>query len=178
MKTYVALLRGINVGGNRKILMKDLKKSFEEMGFQDVVTYIQSGNVVFKTSSEKSIFLAEKIEKEIEQTFGFFVPVIIRQNTDIQELIIKNNFKTDDIERLHVTFLDKKPTSDFLQKIQEIAESNLPNCFEIIDDNVFIFCSGKYSDSKLTNQFFEKHLNAKATTRNWKTILQLAELSK
>jgi uncharacterized protein (DUF1697 family) len=176
MKTYVALLRGINVGGNRKILMKDLKKSFEEMGFQDVVTYIQSGNVVFKTSSEKSIFLAEKIEKEIEQTFGFFVPVIIRQNTDIQELIIKNNFKTDDIERLHLTFLDKKPTRDFLDKIQQV--SYLPDRFEIIDDNVFIFCSGKYSDSKLTNQFFEKHLNAKATTRNWKTILQLAELSK
>ena len=146
------------------------------MGFQAVVTYIQSGNVVFKTSSEKSIFLAEKIEKEIEQTFGFFVPVIIRQNTDIQELIIKNNFKTDDIERLHITFLDKKPTSDILEKIQQV--SYLPDHFEIIDDNVFIFCSGKYSDSKLTNQFFEKHLNAKATTRNWKTILQLAELSK
>lgn len=146
------------------------------MGFQAVVTYIQSGNVVFKTSSEKSIFLAKKIEKEIEQTFGFFVPVIIRQNTDIQELIIKNDFKTDDIERLHLTFLDKKPTSDFLDKIQQV--SYLPDRFEIIDNNVFIFCSGKYSDSKLTNQFFEKHLNAKATTRNWKTILQLAELSK
>ena len=178
MTKYISILRGINVGGNRKILMKDLKSLFEKLGFSNVETYIQSGNVIFESDQKFSnADLDEKIQHAISETFGFDVPVIVRTTKEWVESIANNPFwkeKDADIDRLHLTFLKDWPVPEKLDKISSLAFP--PDKFEIIGKNVFVYCSAGYSDSKLTNQFFESKLGVQATTRNWKTVLKLHEM--
>ena len=176
MTKYIAILRGINVGGKRKILMADLKELFSEIGFADIQTYIQSGNVIFNTKrKDDNIELANKIEQSIAKNYDFKVPVIVRNVEELNEVISNNPFfEKNDIERLHLTFLKEVPETEKLDKIKTYDYS--PDKFEIKDKNVFVYCSGKYSDSKLTNKFFESKLKVLATTRNWKTVLKLLEL--
>lgn len=180
MIKYIAILRGVNVGGKRKILMADLKQLFEKLDFNNVFTYIQSGNVIFKTKKKDgNTKFADLIEKSIADNYGFEVPIIIREFDEIEKIIMKNPFKKGDeitdIKRLHVTFLKNTPKKSELDKIATYDFN--PDKFEIIDNNIFVFCSGKYSDSKLTNKFFESKLKVSATTRNWKTVQKLYDLS-
>lgn len=179
MNRRIAILRGINVGGKRKILMADLKSMFEKMKFSNVSTYIQSGNVFF--DAEKGFDnrdLGQKIENAIEKEFGFEVPVIVRTPKEIDSAINQNPFSYDDtdIVHLHLTFLNEEPTTENQEKAESYNYE--PDKFEIKGKNVFIYCVGKYHQSKLTNNFFEKKLKVNATTRNWKTVLKLYELSK
>jgi uncharacterized protein (DUF1697 family) len=178
MQKHIAVLRGINVGGRRIIKMNELKLMFEDMEFVQVETYIQSGNVAFST---KKYYDRQKFENKIEarifKTFGFDVPVITRTFREIKEIIESNPFIEGDdydIDRLYLSFLNKKPSNEKLTMINGINTE--PDKFRIIDDNIYSYCSGKYHESKFTNQFFEKKLDLKATTRNWKTVLKLLEL--
>ena len=179
MQKYIAILRGINVGGKRKILMADLKTIFSKLEFTNIETYIQSGNVIFISKKDASnINLSNKIERAISENYNFEVPVIVMSVTELNEAISKNPFfeKNElDIERLHLTFLKAMPETNILEKIKTYDSS--PDKFKIINKNVFVYCSGKYSNSKLTNKFFETKLKVSATTRNWKTVLKLSELS-
>ena len=178
MAKYISILRGINVGGNRKILMKDLKVLFEKHGFENVETYIQSGNVIFESDQKFSNADLEKnIQQLIATTFGFDVPMIIRSAGEWSESVANNPFwkeKEVDIDRLHLTFLKDLPVQEKLEKIKTLSFA--PDQFEFIGKDVFVFCSAGYSDSKLTNQFFESKLGVQATTRNWKTVLKLYEM--
>ncbi len=179
MKKYIAILRGINVGGKRKILMTDLKQLFNALGFSNVATYIQSGNVLFSANTqEDENELAGRIEKAIFERCGFEVPVIVRSAGEIEALIAVNPFYNEEetvIEQLHVTFLKNIPAAD---KVDALVKLDfLPDRFQLKDKNVFLACAAKYSDTKLNNQFFENKLKVPATTRNWKTVLKLAELS-
>lgn len=176
---YIAILRGINVGGKRKILMGNLKELYERAGFRNVITYIQSGNVIFDDDSNKSeLELAEETEQMILEQYGFEVPVIVRSAGDIEKAVNGNPFFKPDIaiERLHLTFLKTLPGSELVSAIQKTDYH--PDLFEITGKEVFICCSGRYSDTKLSNTFFEKKLNVTATTRNWKTVVKLVELAK
>jgi uncharacterized protein (DUF1697 family) len=174
---YIAILRGINVGGNRKVPMAELKAACQKTGFQNVRTYIQSGNVFFDVEEQGISGLEVKIKEIIAKTFGFDVPVIVRTTEEWSESIANNPFwkgKDLDIDRLHLTFLKDFPVPEKLEKISTFAFPS--DKFEIIGKDVFIFCSAGYSDSKLTNQFFESKLGVQATTRNWKTVIKLNEL--
>ncbi len=175
--TKIAILRGINVGGKRKILMSDLRSMCEDVGLKKVKTYIQSGNLIF-TSERQNSDLEAVLEQSIQKTFGFEVPVIARTAGDVLSLQNNNPFLAEgtDISQLHLTFLKKKPSAEDRYKIQ--ATSLDKDKFKIDGKEIFIFCSGKYHQSKLTNNFFEKKLKSAATTRNWKTVLKLIELSK
>jgi len=179
MARYISILRGINVGGNRKILMADLKSLFEKLGFSNVQTFIQSGNIIFESiKKESNTDLERNIQKAISETFSFDVPVIVRTSEEMAESIANNPFwkeKDADIERLHLTFLKELPSVEKLEKIKDLQF--LPDRFQIIGQEAFIFCSAGYSDSKLTNQFFESKLGVSATTRNWKTVMKLYALS-
>lgn len=179
MNQYIAILRGINVGGNRKIKMADLKELFTGLGFTEISTYIQSGNVLFSSAkAEDTMALGDKLEQAIAKTFGFDVPVIVRTVEELQQAVAANPFYASpdaDIERLHLTFLKTTPEADKLDAINEINHS--PDKFAIIGNHAFVYCSGRYSESKLTNAFFEKKLKVPATTRNWKTVLKLMDLS-
>ena len=176
MNRKIAILRGINVGGKRKILMADLKSLCEKLGWKNVNTYIQSGNLIFD-SNKQNVELENVLEKVIKEQFEFDVPVIVRSSKEFQTAIDKNQFysKDADINQLHLTFLKEKPTDENVEKT--LIYNYEPDKFKIVDKDVFIFCSGKYHQSKLTNNFFEKKLNVGATTRNWKTVLKLQELS-
>ncbi len=179
MNKTIAILRGINVGGKRKILMADLKSMFEQMKFSNVSTYIQSGNVFFDVEDEVDpSVLAQNLEAAIKKTFGFEVPVIIRTPEEIERAIQQNSFYQagSDISHLHLSFLSEEPA---IEHQAETASYNYaPDKFDIQGKDVFIYCEGKYHKSKLTNNFFEKQLKVRATTRNWKTVLKLWELSK
>lgn len=180
MTTKIAILRGINVGGKRKILMKDLRELFTNLGYSNLKTYIQSGNVIFQTDkNEADIMIANKIEKAITDKYGFSVPVIIINPHTLAQLAANNPFITDGetpINHLHLTFLKEAPSPENHTKI--LTYNYAPDQFVIKENAVYIFCQGKYHKSKLTNNFFEKKLKVTATTRNWKTVLRLLELSR
>jgi len=179
MNKRIAILRGINVGGNRKIVMVDLKKLFNDLGYEGVQTYIQSGNVIFDPKSTgPDSEIADLIERSISKQYGFNVPVIVLKADQLKDAISSNPFynqSISDIGRLHLTFLKELPEKD---NVTEIKNYNLhPDNYHIEKRNVFVYCSGKYSDSRLTNKFFENKLKVTATTRNWKTVLKLYDLS-
>ena len=177
MARYISILRGINVGGRRKILMVDLKLLYKKLGFSNVTTYIQSGNAAFDYAKKDSqIILGQKIKQAIDKAYGFDVPVIIRTVEEIKQAIAINPFlkETDDIEGLFLAFLAEEPSKENLIKLESIEFPN--DEFEVIGKNVFIYCSGRFSDSKLTNNFFESKLKVTATTRNWKTVKKLCEI--
>lgn len=180
MNKKIALLRGINVGGKRRILMADLIVLFESFGFENIVTYIQSGNIIFDTKKKLTeTELSSIIEKGISKKYGFDVPVIIRKSSHIEQAVLDNPFgKSEqiDIERLHFTFLKESPTEENVLHMQKYNLDS--DRFIIKGKDVFIFCSGKYHQSQLTNNFFETKLKISATTRNWKTVLKLLALSK
>ncbi|MBT3208033.1 MAG: DUF1697 domain-containing protein [Bacteroidetes bacterium] len=175
---YISILRGINVGGRRKILMADLRALYKDLGFSNVATYIQSGNVVFSTN-QKQEGLADKISNQIFERFGFNLPVIIRTNEELEKAIDNNPYlklENVKIENLCLTFLSDVPQANLLEKLKEISYP--PDQFQVIENNIFIYFSGKYSDTKLTNKFFEDKLKISATSRNWKTVNRLLELAK
>ena len=110
--SYIALLRGINIGPHKRMKMKALQRSLRELGFEDVKTYIQSGNVVFKAPAADTTRLANKIEKKLLSAFGFPVPVIVRTQAELHQIIRGNSFLKEagiDISKLHVTFLSRTP---------------------------------------------------------------------
>ncbi len=178
MSKYIAILRGINVGSGRKVPMTDLKKLCESLGLQNVQTYIQSGNVVFELGRPEAILMLEmRLQQAFSETFGFDIPVIVRTDEELAESIAQNPFLKEenlDIERLHLTVLKELPKPELLEKIK--GYQYLPDRYEIIGRNVFIFCAAGYGTSKLVNSFFESKLKVPATTRNWKTVLKLHEM--
>ena len=177
MSKLISILRGINVGGKRKILMADLRDLYEKLGFKNPQTYIQSGNVIFDYTGKKKIADIESmIYKAIQKTYDFEVPVIVRTVEEITDAYNNNPFATKEteVERLHLTFLKEVPTAENIEKINTYDYT--PDKFEIIGKEAYIYCEGKYHKSKLTNNFFEKKLKVATTTRNWKTMKKLLEL--
>jgi len=176
---YISILRGINVSGRKKIKMAELKELYESLGFINVITYIQSGNVIFESDEENSEKIKSKIEEAIIRTYDFHVPIIIRTIKDFSELIRCNPFSPVDLEkdgsRILVTFLTDSISGDhreLLMKFKSASES-----FEIMEKHICLHCPDGYGKTKLSNAFLEKKLNVTATTRNWKTVLKLYELS-
>ena len=174
---YISILRGINVGGKRKILMADLKKMYERMGFEEVQTYIQSGNVLFQYAENESLGdIEQKLEKQIEKTFGFHVPVIVKSRDEMARIILLNPFSNEQDfkeEKMYVVFLKQKPE-------QLTALDNIPQTedqFIVKEDFIFLYFADKISNSVLTNNLFERKLKTSATTRNWKTVQQLIKLT-
>lgn len=171
---YICLLRGINVSGQKKILMKELKVMFEKLNFDSVQTYIQSGNIIFESDQKNIGKLSEQIKAEIKTTFGYDVQTFVESDEFFTYLKNSNPFFTNesiDISKLHVTILDKKP--DVAQ-----TETTHKNDEWILFQNlIYLHCPDGYGRTKFTNTFFEKTFKCSATTRNWKTISKLVELS-
>ena len=178
MNTYISILRGINVGGQRMIKMDALRQLYASLGFENISTYIQSGNVIFLSKPEKVEVLAGVIAKKIAETFGFDVPTIVIEKADYQEMISKNPFLaeiTKDPAHLHITFLSETPIQENVDKIA--ISQYLPDEFRMIGKVVYLYCPNSYSNSKLTNSFFESKLKVTATTRNWKTTQELMSIA-
>lgn len=175
MNTYISMLRGINVSGQKKVSMEELRKLYESLRLKSVRTYIQSGNVVFQHPDTDTAKLASKIEEKIKQYFDFDVSVLIRTKNEFQAVIENNPFRNKDPGKIHVTFMSDGPTGiqvDDINKVKERSEG-----FSIYGKQIYLFCPNGYGKSKLSNTFFERKLKVTATTRNWKTVSALFEIA-
>lgn len=179
MQTFIAILRGINVGGHKKVPMRELKEMCDSLGFRNVITYIQSGNVVFRSAKELTgELLSEKISEAILIKFGFEVPVICRTMDEWNEPIENNPFLSlpgINSSFLYVTFLEKVPAENLVAAFTNIDFS--PEKFFIRGKDVYLYCPDGYGNAQLNNTFIENRLGVMATTRNWKTVVTLGELA-
>lgn len=178
MKTYISILRGINVSGHKIIKMDALKNMCINLGFNNVQTYIQSGNIVYKFQQTETNNLNKMISETILNTFGFEVPVITKSAEQLQEIIKNNPFTDETLHNpafFHITFLSDSPDKS---KIQLLDQAELKNDkFALIDRAIYLYCPDSYSSSKLSNSFIENKLKVKATTRNWKTVNELMNIA-
>jgi len=175
MNTYISMLRGINVSGQKKIRMADLKSVYEDLGFQNIQTYVQSGNVIFDSPESHIKRLTKQLETQIEKTFGFSVPVLMRTADDFMRIIEEHPFKYEEAIRVLVTFLYDHPQVSKLEELSHYKDK--VDRFVIGQQEIFLFCPGGYGKTMLSNTFFEKKLDVVATTRNWKSVNALYELA-
>jgi uncharacterized protein (DUF1697 family) len=173
----IALLRGINVSGRKIAHKADLKRAFESLGFQNVQTYAQSGNVIFDCKRAETAKMAEYIEDKVSEIFGFSSNVIIKTQRELQQ-IVENNPLVDranvEPDKLHVTFLSDTPDETVASKLDvSLGQGEM---FAIVDKEVYLYCPNGYAKTKLNNAMFEAKLKTLATTRNWKTINKLLAL--
>ncbi|MBN1450485.1 MAG: DUF1697 domain-containing protein [Anaerolineales bacterium] len=175
MQTYISLLRGINVSGQKQVRMADLKNLYEALGLVNVQTYVQSGNVVFDSAEQDAIKLTKAIEAQVEKVFGFSVPVLTRTAGDFRRIIKNHPFAQEDSLRVLVTFLYERPAQSKLDELGQHEDK--VDQFALGEQEIFLFCPGGYGKTKLSNTFFEKKLDVAATTRNWKTVNALYEIA-
>ena len=172
---YVALLRGINVGGHKKIRMRELTELCESIGLADVATYVQSGNVVFGSSDESSDSIAASIAGAVQERFGFEVPVIVRTKHELAEVATSNPFLTEagiDEKHLCVVFLSDEPSPALLDSIE--VPGTAGDRFAAFGRHLYLHCLGGFARTKLSNNYFENKLKLSATSRNWKTVNALS----
>ena len=183
MAVYIALLRGINVSGKKSIKMEDLKEAFEALHYKSVTTYIQSGNVIFGSAGAKTALLQTQIENKLLKTFGFEVQVIVKTLKEIEETIERNPFnkiKVLEGEKLHVTFLARRPAGSRAKAAADnlAAVKNDVNEIRLSGSDVYILCRNGYGKTLFSNTFIERKLMVSATTRNWATVEKLLSLGK
>jgi uncharacterized protein (DUF1697 family) len=179
MAKFIALLRGINVSGQKKIKMTDLKNLFEDLKFTNVETYIQSGNVLFSTKSNNTKSIKSKIEKGIEAQYGYTVRVILKTPDELGTALNKNPFlknKKKDTGKLYYTFLSEIPSKENLKKLKDIDYS--PEEYIIDEDRIYLFFPDGYGEAKMNINLFEKKLCLFATSRNHRTVETLFEMAK
>jgi uncharacterized protein (DUF1697 family) len=178
MHTYISLLRGINVGGHKKVLMTDLKKLYEKLGFSQVQTYIQSGNVVFVAPSNAAAHYCQQIEQAIVEQYGFEVSVQVHEASHICAIVQQNPFlpqHSTELDKLLLVFFSQTPSPENLATID--PNTYLPDTFVAQGAAIYLYCPNGYGQSKLTNDFFERKLKLKATTRNQRTAATLCQLA-
>ena len=176
MDTTISMLRGINVGGQKRVPMDELKACYESLGFTNVRTYIQSGNVVFDHPSSDKHALIEKLQKSIRLKFGLEVPIIARTKEEMQKVIRDFPFERQKTERAHVTFLSAKASAFPSTEIDRACAKGEE--YAASGTEVYLFLAHGYGRTKLSNQFFEKKLGLLATTRNWRTVETLDALAR
>jgi len=173
--TYVAMLRGVNVGGN-PLKMEWLRGACEEMGLRDVRTYLQSGNLVF-ASSLGAARLAVMLKETIDRQTRLPVPVIIRSAREMVDIVAQNPFRKRrgiDASRLHVTFLGDLPKRPDTVRLDKLAGSR--DEYHLAKREIFLHCPINYGETKLSNAAIEKALGVSATTRNWNTVTILTTM--
>jgi uncharacterized protein (DUF1697 family) len=177
VKTFIALLRGINVGGKTIIPMPKLKSLFASMGLEDVSTYIQSGNVVFSSPTGDAQALAVAIEERIDEAFGLSMSVLLRTPGELAEIADSNPFLRHeaDLSMLHVVFLSGPPEADAVAELDPARSP--PDEFAVRRREIYLHLPNGAGRSKLTIDYFEKRLGVRATGRNWKTVTKLLELT-
>ena len=158
--------------------MDALRNLYDNLGFHNVSTYIQSGNVIFRSNDIDTHKLEQKIFRQIEKEFRFEVPIFVLSVDKLKYIIDNNPFLKDtnkDMAFLHVTFLSSKPDYYDTKVIEDKKQEGEDVIF--VDDAVYLYCPNGYGRTKLTNNFLEIKLKTGATTRNWKTMIELLKIS-
>ena len=174
MPVYIALLRGINIGPHKRIKMDALRTGCEGLKLDDVKTYVQSGNLVFRAAKQSPDALAMKIEAMIVDEFGFSAKVVVRTDGDMAAVVRNNPFrpatKFED-NKLCVAFLSREPAKALVEKLQAAPPG--PEPFQVRGDNLYIYFANGFARTKLHTNFLEKALGVEATVRNWRTVTNL-----
>jgi len=175
MTSYIALLRGINVSGQKKMPMAELRELLSKSGLENVETYIQSGNVVFQTSEQDKSELEQMIQLHIQEHFGFQVPVLVKTSKDLKSILDEFPFSEEKKENSYFTLLHDIPDAGLVYETSKEVYQNEE--FIIKKNCVYFYPANGYGKAKCDNNFFERKLKVTATTRNYKTILKLLSLS-
>ena len=177
MPMYVAMLRGVNVGVHNRMKMPALVALVTDLGHTGVVTYIQSGNVVFKHRSKSTSALELGIEQGIARDLGLEVAVLVRTREELAAVVRDSPFLRAgaDVSKLHVTFLKEKPDPVRVREIE--AFDGGADELQVVGRDVYLHCPGGYGNTKLSGTFVEKCLKAVTTTRNWNSVTKLLELA-
>lgn len=178
MNTYIGLLRGINVGGHKKIIMAEFRALLEKNGFHDVKTYIQSGNIVFKHPDDNINLITSQLENVIQNHYQFEVPTLVLTRTYLDSVFNQNPLINDDSideTKSIFTFLKTEPDAE---KLAELKNVSFPNETIIFGDQaIYFYCSTGYGTAKFTHTFIERKLKVQATSRNYRTTKKLIEMS-
>jgi uncharacterized protein (DUF1697 family) len=176
---YITLLRGINVGGKRMIKMELLKKLFEEMGFEDVITYINSGNIIFKASEKNSDKVVQIIESHLLIRLGYDVQVCVRTLEEMVDIVKNNPFSGLTLDKKtveYVTFLSSKASKEQKETLESLSCET--DVIKVIDREIYIVSFKEKGESILLKSVIEKNTKGlTATNRNWNTVMKLIELS-
>ena len=178
MTRYVVLLRGINVGGRKRVAMSDLRELLGSLGYSDVATYLQSGNAVFTSPRDDPAGLAREIERRLARDLGMEVPVVIRTREELAKVVEGNPFPeaASDPIRLHVSFLSGEPDRKRLAGVD--PRTYEPERFELGDRVIYLWYPNGLGKAKLNDAFWRRlDLGVHATDRNWNTVTKLLSLA-
>jgi uncharacterized protein (DUF1697 family) len=175
MNTYIVLLRGVMPTGRNRVPMAQLRQVMADEGFQNVRTYIQSGNVILRSKLSASE-LENRIHYLIKEHIGADLTIVARTRAQLQKILAGNPFQNMDISRVFFTVFSKKPEPEKVNEL--VALDYSPEKLAIHEDAAYLFIPGNAARSKLSNNFLEKKLGVSATTRNFNTTNKLIELSK
>jgi uncharacterized protein (DUF1697 family) len=173
---YVALLRGVNVGGKNKLPMKDLVGIFEATGCLKVRNYIQSGNIIFHAPAALAKRVPGLVGAEVERKFGFLARMVLRTASELRQVAGNNPFLKKGAEErlLSVMFLADRPGPEAIAKLD--LQKSSPDEFVVSGDTIFLHTPAGLADTKLTNAYFDSRLKTFSTARNWRTTLKLLEM--
>ena len=173
---YTAFLRGINIGGKNKIKMETLREMFYSLGFANVKSYINSGNVIFETRKTDDKKLAVKIEAAIEKEFGLKIKTIVRSIAEIEEIVKNNPFagQFENDKDLHVFFLAEEMPEEKREML--ISNNNENEMFTVQNREIFCLLRVSVLDSLMGKDYIGKKLKVSATARNWRTVNKVLEL--
>lgn len=177
MTTHLALLRGINVSGHNMIKMEALKTALENIGFLNVITYIQSGNVFVTTEEDNPAKVGFLIKQEIFKAFGHEVPVVVIAKSDLEACLTNNPYlkeKDLDTKKLYVAFVSMALRNEAINNLK--MSQVKPDQAHIDTNRIFIKYAVGAGKTRLDQKYIEKKLNVTATIRNWNTVTQLLEM--
>ncbi len=178
MAVIISMLRGVNVGGHNKIKMEALRALYESMKLRDAQTYVQSGNVIFRTDERDIARLAKRIEDGIERNFGFRPNVILRTAAEMREVVVRNPFaKRRGIEpsKFLVSFLASDPGEEAREKVRQTKCD--PEELRIEGRELYIYFPNGIGRSKLSLGVLEKTLKTPGTGRNWNSVTKVLEMA-
>ena len=175
MSKYIALLRGINVGGHNKVPMAELRALLTKLGLENVKTYIQTGNIFFQSLIEDNKTLEAKIKTSILDHFGFEVSVLVRTRDQILNVFDNCPFPEEKKVNSYFAMLSHIPNRDLVKEAKEKTYKNEE--YDIINDAIYFYCANGYGKAKFSLNYFERKLKVSATARNYKTMVKLIELS-
>lgn len=175
-QTYVALLRGVNLGSRNKVSMAALREILGRLGYDDVQTYLQSGNAVFR-SGVRAAEIRKRVERALADDLGVDAAVVLRTAAELGRIVAANPFaeREEDPKKLLVTFLTATPKAAAVRALDPNAFA--PDEFHVTRREVYLHCPNGYGRTKIGNAFFERELGVVGTNRNWRTVTALEELA-
>lgn len=179
MPKMIALLRGVNVSGQRPVPMAGLRECIKPALFSNVRTYLQSGNLVFESTAASTSTLKDELERCIKRRFGFPVLVVLRTAQELAAVSKRNPFlkqSSIDKQKLYVTFLSEAPAQRARANLDRFKGG--PEHFELIGKEIYLYYPLGFGRAKLSNNMFERLLSVDATTRNWNTVTRLDVMAK